>query len=105
MHGLALVWLGADNIAALPGLARKLPHYGSASYLAFRGDEPSNVLKGQWQVLNSPLAVDVAQPAGVAVPAATTAVHRPRPSLLQAIGMGGKKAGAVSHCVNHSRTH
>lgn len=88
--GRALVWLGADNIAALPGLARKLPHYGSASYLAFRGDEPSNVLKGQWQVLNSPLAADVAQPDGVAVPAATTGVHRPRPSLLQAIRVVGK---------------
>ena len=26
--------------AALPGLARKLPHYGKYSYLAFAGDEP-----------------------------------------------------------------
>lgn len=50
-----LLWLASDNINALPGLARKLPHYGKYSYLAFSGDEPENIDKGQWQVLNSPL--------------------------------------------------
>ena len=50
-----LLWLASDNIAALPGMARKLPHYGKYSYLAFAGDEPENVGKGQWQVTNSPL--------------------------------------------------
>lgn len=78
--GHALVWLGSDNVAALPGLARKLPHYGSASYLAFRGDEPTNVLRGQWPVLDSPLAVAVAQPDGAPVPTAP-APHAPRPAL------------------------
>ena len=38
----------ADGLAALPGLGRKLPHYGKYSYLGFEGDEPVNVLKGQW---------------------------------------------------------
>lgn len=44
-----------DNEAAIPGLIRKLPHYGKYSYLAFEGDEPSNIAKGQWHVTNSPL--------------------------------------------------
>ena len=63
-HGRAggvIIWLGSQNPAALPGLARKLPHYGSYSYLAFAGDAPDNVLKGQWQVLDSPLQVTVQQ--------------------------------------------
>jgi aminopeptidase N len=57
----ALVWLATDNPAALSGLARKLPHYGKYSYLGFQGDEPRNMLKGQWPVLDSPLSVPVAQ--------------------------------------------
>ncbi|MCI0650505.1 MAG: M28 family peptidase [Planctomycetes bacterium] len=51
----AIGWLGSDAAAALPGLARKLPHYGRYSYLVFEGDEPKNVAKGQWQVIDSPL--------------------------------------------------
>jgi aminopeptidase N len=51
----ALGWLAADRAEALPGLGRKLPHYGRYSYLAFSGDEPVNTLKGQWPVVNSPL--------------------------------------------------
>jgi len=51
----ALAWLSVHNIKAIPGLARKLPHYGKYSYLAFTGDEPSNVAKGQWPTIHSPL--------------------------------------------------
>jgi aminopeptidase N len=53
----ALAWIATDNVAAMPGLARKLPHYGKYSYLGFAGDEPDNVLKGQWPVIASPLSV------------------------------------------------
>ena len=53
----ALGWLAADQPAALPGLGRKLPHYGRYSYLAFSGTAPENVLKGQWPVVDSPLSV------------------------------------------------
>jgi hypothetical protein len=56
----ALAWVAADNVAAMPGLARKLPHYGKYSYLGFIGDEPENVLKGQWPVIDSPLSVTLA---------------------------------------------
>jgi hypothetical protein len=52
---LAIGWIGCEVDAALPGLARKLPHYGKYSYLAFAGDEPSNVAKGQWEATGSPL--------------------------------------------------
>jgi hypothetical protein len=51
----AVGWIVLGSPAALPGLARKLPHYGKYSYLAFAGDEPTNVLKGQWATDDSPL--------------------------------------------------
>ncbi|HPE58040.1 MAG TPA: M1 family aminopeptidase [Bacteroidales bacterium] len=41
--------------AAIPGLARLLPHYGKYSYLGFEGDRPNNVLKGAFPALKSPL--------------------------------------------------
>ncbi len=54
---LAVVFLSTDRVAALPGLGRKLPHYGKYSFLAFEGDEPANSLKGQWPAVNSPMSV------------------------------------------------
>jgi len=55
----AIGWIFADGAAALPGLGRKLPHYGKYSYLGFEGDEPTNVLKGQWTATDSPLRLDL----------------------------------------------
>ena len=55
----AVGWIVVDPPAAATGLARKLPHYGKYSYLAFEGDEPTNVVKGQWGVSNSPLVVNL----------------------------------------------
>jgi aminopeptidase N len=54
---LVLAWIAADPPLALPGLARKLPHYHKYSYLAFAGEEPDNILTGRWQVVSSPLTV------------------------------------------------
>ncbi len=48
-------WVAASPAAAIPGLARKLPHYTRYSYLGFKGPEPDNVAKGMWQPLSSPL--------------------------------------------------
>ncbi len=59
-----LVWLTIGNKAAVNGLARKLPHYGKYSYLAFTGDEPTNVAKGQWPVVHSPLSKVIPLPNG-----------------------------------------
>jgi Peptidase family M1 domain len=53
----ALVWLACDKPQAFAGLARKLPHYGKYSYLVFEGNDPRNVLKGQWPLLGAPLSV------------------------------------------------
>ncbi len=55
----AIGWIAANPAAALPGLGRKLPHYGKYSYLAFEGEEPVNTLSGQWQAADSPLVVDL----------------------------------------------
>ena len=46
--GRPLGLIATSMAAALPGLARKLPHYGKYGYLAFSGPEPTNRLKGQW---------------------------------------------------------
>jgi hypothetical protein len=50
-----LGFVAADRAAAVPGLARKLPHYGKYGYLAFEGDAPDNVAKGSWRPVGSPL--------------------------------------------------
>jgi len=54
---LALLWIGADDPWAVPGLARKLPHYHKYSYLVFEGVEPTNVARGRWPVKDSPMTV------------------------------------------------
>ncbi len=59
-----LGWLATAHPAAVPGLARKLPHYGKYSYLGFSGDEPTNMAKGQWPVLQSPMTVRLPQADG-----------------------------------------
>lgn len=50
-----LGWVATTEVAALPGLARKLPHYGKYGYLLFAGSAPDNRLKGQWPAGDSPL--------------------------------------------------
>lgn len=58
---LALSWFASDNPAAIPGLARKLPHYSQASYAVFTGNEPRNIAKGMWTLSKSPLSAPVVQ--------------------------------------------
>lgn len=55
----ALVFVGAANVASIAGLARKVPHYGKYSYLAFEGEEPQNNLKGTWRNDGSPMTIVV----------------------------------------------
>ncbi|MBN2708952.1 MAG: M20/M25/M40 family metallo-hydrolase [Calditrichaceae bacterium] len=50
---MAAALLTIHDEAAVDGLARKLPHYGKYSYLAFEGEEPVNVAKGQWTAAGS----------------------------------------------------
>ncbi|MCK5857579.1 MAG: hypothetical protein KAG64_08815, partial [Bacteroidales bacterium] len=49
------IFIATNNVDAIAGLVRKLPHYGKYSYLAFSGSEPTNISKGQWPIFNSPL--------------------------------------------------
>ncbi|MEZ4906721.1 MAG: M1 family aminopeptidase [Saprospiraceae bacterium] len=53
-----LVFVSVQNEKSIPGLVRKLPHYGKYSYLGFQGDEPENNLKGQWNVIGSPMEIE-----------------------------------------------
>jgi hypothetical protein len=73
----------ADPLGALPGLARKLPHYGKYSYLAFEGEEPVNTLKGEWKNSDSPLRVDLRPPSqrGSPLPALTLPARAPLAAL------------------------
>lgn len=54
-----LMWLASDTDAALPGLLRKLPHYGKYSYALFNGVEPTNTDRGVWPVKASSMSVVV----------------------------------------------
>jgi hypothetical protein len=45
-----------------------LPHYGKYSYLGFEGDEPTNVVKGQWPIVNSPMSVAIQHSDGLRKP-------------------------------------
>ena len=46
--GNTVTWVVASSKESIPGLIRKLPHYGKYGYLVFKGDVPSNVAKGIW---------------------------------------------------------
>lgn len=50
-------FIGCDNTSAIPGLARKIPHYAKYGFLAFTGDEPTNIRKAEWPVRNTPMTV------------------------------------------------
>jgi aminopeptidase N len=43
-----MTWLIAGNKESIPGLIRKLPHYGKYGYLVFEGNAPDNRNKGVW---------------------------------------------------------
>ena len=77
---------GATSAAALPGLARKLPHYGKHSYVAFRGDGADNVAKGQWPAparrsSRSSRAARTGRAARARDPARPRAARPPRPAV------------------------
>ncbi|HET6513659.1 MAG TPA: PDZ domain-containing protein [Thermodesulfovibrionales bacterium] len=63
---VALTFIASSPLEALPGLARKLPHYRKYSYLGFTGIGPTNVAKGRWPVTDSPMAVLLADKGSVA---------------------------------------
>ncbi len=52
---LAVGLIHVDNMAAIPGMIEKLPHYGRYSYLSFHGEEPTNDVSGIWTSPDSPM--------------------------------------------------
>jgi hypothetical protein len=54
---LAISLIASASPVPLSGLGRKLPHYHKYSYLVFEGNEPLNIAKGKWPVLDSPMTV------------------------------------------------
>ncbi len=94
--GETLLWIAADTPAALPGLGRKLPHYHKYSFLGFEGDEPANVLKGRWEVTDSPLTLflGAGRPARGSLPARKALAELP--AVFDAGRMGGTIARLAS---------
>jgi hypothetical protein len=85
-----LAWVAADPSAAIPGLARKLPHYTRYSYLVFRGEEPENVAKGMWEPASSPLVRNLG---GGALPPLRPAARRPLADLPAAFDAAALRRG------------
>jgi hypothetical protein len=76
-----VVFVGAQGPRALPGLARKLPHYGRYGLLAFEGDEPANVVKEVWPVVRTPMSAALggaADPARARLPPRKALAELPR---------------------------
>jgi hypothetical protein len=57
--GAPAAWIIVDQPQAAAAVARKLPHYGSQSYVAFTGAEAANVAAGRWPRRASMLDVDL----------------------------------------------
>ena len=74
-----LGFVGSNQAATIEGLTRKLPHYGKYSYLGFEGNEATNVLKGVFSALNSPLNYNIPYD-GKTVP--VTSRIKPRKALI-----------------------
>ena len=66
-------WVIASSGESIPGLIRKLPHYGKYGVLVFKGKEPENQLKSIWPFKPSSL-MKVFQPGEYVLP--------PQPPLL-----------------------
>ena len=47
----------SNNLESLERIGQLVPHYGKYSYLVFKGAR--NVAKGQWEITESPLKVEL----------------------------------------------
>jgi hypothetical protein len=107
--GQVAAFVAAADPRALPGLGRKLPHYGKYSLLGFEGDAPSNTAKETWPVPTSPLTAvlragnppvargKLAERAPLAPPRASAQRGPPRSSASASSPLGkGFLAGKIS---------
>ena len=60
----ALAWFAVDNASAVSDLGRRLPHFHRYSYLVFEATAGTNVTKGRWPVVNSPMTILLPDEAG-----------------------------------------
>lgn len=78
-----LLWVAADHPKAIAELANKLPHYRKYSYLVFKGNDLTNIGKGQWPITQSPLTQWVKQKDGHVIHTAHTGITKPRRALAE----------------------
>ncbi|MBP6058523.1 MAG: M20/M25/M40 family metallo-hydrolase [Nitrosomonas sp.] len=78
-----LLWVAADNPKAIAELANKLPHYRKYSYLVFKGDELTNIDKGQWPITQSPLTQWIKQKDGHTIHTTHIGITKPRRALAE----------------------
>ncbi|AEJ01194.1 peptidase M28 [Nitrosomonas sp. Is79A3] len=78
-----LLWIASDNPKAIAELANKLPHYRKYSYLVFKGDELTNIDKGQWPITQSPLSQWIKQKDNYAIHTTHTGITKPRRALAE----------------------
>ncbi|MDV6346948.1 M20/M25/M40 family metallo-hydrolase [Nitrosomonas sp. Is35] len=78
-----LLWVAADHPKAIAELANKLPHYRKYSYLVFKGNDLTNIGKGQWPITQSPLTQWVKQKDGHVIRTAHTGITKPRRALAE----------------------
>jgi len=78
-----LLWVASDNPKAIAELANKLPHYRKYSYLVFKGDELTNIDKGQWPITQSPLSQWIKQKDNYAIHTTHTGITKPRRALAE----------------------
>ena len=90
--GRFMMFVSLAHPAAGRALARKLPHYGKYGYLAFKGPEGTNTLKGRWAWTRTPMSLPV-RFEGKFPPGPARSVLPPDPPLWPAPeglpGMGG----------------
>lgn len=58
---MSIVFIASTLKEAIKGLGSKLPHYHKYSYLAFEGEEPVNICKGRWSVIDSPMTLYISE--------------------------------------------
>ena len=78
-----LLWIASDNPKTIAELANKLPHYRKYSYLVFKGDELTNIDKGQWPITQSPLSQWIKQNDNYAIHTTHTGITKPRRALAE----------------------
>ena len=94
-RGRVLLWGAGESAASIEGLARKAPHYGKYGYVAFKGSDSLNLLKGRWPVTGSALTVLIPDRDGTVLNVGMAGIE-PRKPL---VAMPGRSSSPVrSHC-------